>query len=253
MPSAFPSLVSRVRRARAAASLRARAGALPARAAFTLLETMLALIIIGVGILAFIDAQAAFTTSNNWSSQAGTAMLLANEIREMTRRLPRHDPVTGLWIDAANGNALRGWGRETGEVLPADIDDIDDLDGISFGATGIMGGPVDAFGDVVPAVGLDGTIITTGSPGTMTPRQIIRSGIARTLEGWTQRVTVDKVDPYNFSTVRADNYARASSAQLPAIPVDSFPLKVTVIVEHQGVNDAGPREITRVSWVVPPQ
>ena len=57
---------------------------------FTLLETMLALVIIGVGVLAFVDAQTSFIRSNNWSSQAATGMLLANEIRELTRTLPRH-------------------------------------------------------------------------------------------------------------------------------------------------------------------
>src|SRR5438105_7251029 len=100
-----------------------------APAGFTLLETMMALVIIGVGVLAFVDAQASFTKSNNWSSQAATGMLLANEVREFSRRLPRHDPVTGL-ILTGNGASVvvQGWGRDAGEVTVDDIDDLDDLD-----------------------------------------------------------------------------------------------------------------------------
>ncbi len=222
-----------------------RPGVVPARAArrgtraFTLLETMMALVIIGVGILAFIDAHAAFNRTNSWSSNAGTGMLLANEIREMVRRLPRHDPVTGLYIEGSGGSAvLRGWGRETGEVTPRDIDDIDDLDGLVFGVGGTFPGPIDAFGNVVPAIDADGNIVPDGHGGN------------QSLEGWVQRVTVEKVDPYNFNTVRNHDYVQAASAQLPAIPVDGFPLRVTVAVTYQSLSDAAPREMARVQWVV---
>ena len=63
------------------------------RRGFTLIETALATVIIGVGVLALVDSQAAFLASNAWSTQTATANYLANEIREMTRRLPKHDPV----------------------------------------------------------------------------------------------------------------------------------------------------------------
>lgn len=222
-----------------AARLRLAAGA-PRRGGFTILETMMALVIIGIGVLAFVDAHSAFMQSNNWSSTAGTGMLLANEIREMTRRLPRHDPVTSIFLDGSGGGSpvLRGWGRETGEVTSKDIDDIDDLDGVTFGLGGTLGGPIDAFGEVIPAVDNDGNIVMSG-------------GAQVSLEGWTQRVLVQKVDPYNFNLVRAQSYAQAATGELPAIAVDQFPLKVTVIVEHQSVNDVTPQEVTRVWWIVP--
>src|SRR5205085_2463013 len=68
---------------------------------FTLIETALATVIIGVGVLALLEAQQAFMKSNDWSTQAATATYLANEIREMTRKLPRHDPVTGLTLQTS--------------------------------------------------------------------------------------------------------------------------------------------------------
>src|SRR6185295_16253978 len=156
---------------------------------FTLLETMMALIVIGVGVLAFVDAQTSFVRSNSWSSQASTAMLLGNEIREMVRRLPRHDPVTGLYFDATG--AVAGWGREPGEVTAQDIDDIDDLDGIRFGNGGQMPGPIDATGAVIPAIAMDGTIL------------VDTNGSNLPLQGWSQRVIVEKVDLYNFNIVRS--------------------------------------------------
>jgi prepilin-type N-terminal cleavage/methylation domain-containing protein len=222
------------RRAQALASAAGRAG-------FTLLESMMALVIIGVGILAYVDAQSAFTQTNTWSTHAGTGMLLANEIREMVRRLPRHDPVTGLYLEGSGaGAALRGWGLENGEIVASDIDDIDDLDGCIFGLAGTFPGPIDAFGNMIPAVDDQGNIIND-------------NGEVRSLEGWTQRVTVAKVDPYNFNTLRADNYEQVASSQLPAIPVSGFPLKVTVLVQYQSLTDVSPQDVTQVTWVVPAQ
>ncbi|MHC5009129.1 MAG: type IV pilus modification PilV family protein [Planctomycetota bacterium] len=65
------------------------------RAGFTLIETALATIIVGVGVLAMVSAQAAFHKKNAWSTNASIAMALGNEIREMTWNLPQRDPVTG--------------------------------------------------------------------------------------------------------------------------------------------------------------
>lgn len=230
----------RTRHARtSAAALRARSGAAPARG-FTLLESLMALVIIGVGILAFVDAQSAFTQSNNWSSQAATGMLLANEIREMSRRFVRHDPVTGLYVTGSGAGAtLNGWGREPGEVTPQDLDDLDDLDDVTFGSGGTFAGPVDAFGDVIPATDLSGVVLTSG-------------GVVVPMQGWKQTVTVEKVDPYNFAQVRADGYSQTATAQLPAMAVDGFPLRVTVVVQYTAPGATQPLEVTRVTWICPP-
>src|SRR5205085_1701817 len=66
-----------------------------ARRGFTLIETALATIIVGVGVIALVEAQQAFHVQNSWSSNASIATRLGNEIREMTLNLPQHDPVTG--------------------------------------------------------------------------------------------------------------------------------------------------------------
>jgi len=210
------------------------------RSGFTLLETAMALVIIGVGVLAFVDAQNAFIKNNAWSSQAATATLLANEIRELSRRLPRHDPVTGLFMQGSGAGAtLQGWGRETGETVPEDIDDVDDLDATRFGAGGDFAGPINSFGELVRAVDLSGNPLTDGD------------GMPVPLPGWTQTVFVDKVDPFNFTTVRDDDYSEAAAGAFPGRTVDQYPLRVTVVVEYQGPNDTTAREMTRMVWVVP--
>ena len=83
-----------------------------ARRGFTLIETALATIIVGVGVVAIVSAQQAFHIKNNWSTHASTATLLGNEIREMTLNLPRHDPVTGEAY----------WGSEPNETWVGDFD-----------------------------------------------------------------------------------------------------------------------------------
>ena len=86
---------------------------------FTLIETALATVIVGVGVLSIVAAQQAFHKQNAWSTNASTATRLGNEIREMTFRLPRHDPVTGLILP---------WGPEDNELWVGDFDDLDDFD-----------------------------------------------------------------------------------------------------------------------------
>jgi len=220
---------------RSTTGLAARAGR-----GFTLIETSLALVIIGVGVLAFIEAQNSFIKNNAWSSEAATATLLATELRELSRKIPRHDPVTGLWLEGSGGSAvLHGWGPDTGETIVDDFDDMDDFDGVRFGADGDLPGPINAFGQVVAAIDADGVAVLDGDDNPVS------------LQGWSQTVMVEKVDPFDFSTVRADKYNEAASGSFPGRTVDQYPLRVTVIVEFQGPNDVAAREVTRVVWVVP--
>lgn len=202
---------------------------------FTLIETAMALVIIGVGVVAMVDAQTAFMKSNTWSSQAATATFLANEIREMTRHLDRHDPVTGLFLDGAT---LTGWGPEIGEVTVQDYDDLDDFDGVVFGALGDFPGPINAYGDIIPQINPDGSIMNSG-------------GMVVPMVGWTQRVEVVKVSPFNTGTPLDPDHVDPPSGDFKGRGVDKFPLLITVIVEYQGPYDDAPEEVTRISWIAP--
>lgn len=204
---------------------------------FTLIETGLATVVIGVGVVALIEAHGAFMRSNQWSTHAATATLMGGEIRELTRRLPRHDPVSGLVI-AGDPPALAGWGSDGGEVGVLDFDDMDDFDAIQFGNGGQLPGPIDALGAVIPETLADGTVVVDGN------------GDPVPIAGWSQRVVVEKVLPTNLTQAVADDYEQPGGA-LPAIPVDGFPLRVSVIVEYQGPFDPASSEVNRVVWIVP--
>lgn len=208
-----------------------------ARPGFTLIETAMALVIIGVGVVAIVDAQRAFMRSNTWSSQAATATFLAGEIREFMRHRDRHDPVTGLYLD---GSDLIGWGPEVGEVSHLDYDDLDDFDGVVFGIAGDFPGPINAYGDVIPHLNPDGSIAV--HPVTNEPLP---------MQGWTQRVEVVKVSPFDTGTPLPPEHFDPPSGTFPGRSVDKFPLMITVIVEYQGPYDTEPQEITRVRWIAP--
>lgn len=204
------------------------------RRGFTLLECALAMVILGVGVMALIEAQAAFFRANEYSSQAATGSYLANEIRERMRSMPKHDPVTGLYVSSG---AAQGWGPETNELGIEDFDDCDDFDGAEFGPGARYPGPVDSVGRVIPQVTLDGTIETDNN------------GANVPMRGWRQRVVVDKVEPTDYSQVRSDEYERATGA-VP-LRADQFALRVTVVVTWQGPTDTAAREMARLTWIVP--
>jgi hypothetical protein len=134
------------------------------RGGFTLIETALATIIVGVGVLAMVAAQQAFHKKNSWSTHVTTATALGNEIRELTWNLPQHDPVTG---DA-------NWGPEDdNELWVGDFDDLDDFDG---GGGGLIfsadddNGPINARREIIP-----------------------------NMEGWSQTVRVYNVNPFDIT------------------------------------------------------
>jgi hypothetical protein len=108
-------------------------------AGFTLIEAALTTVIVGTGVLSIVAAQQAYHQKNDWAQRTGTAMLLANELREMTLPLPVFDPITGQTFT----------GPEPGENDITDYDDIDDFAGVPDG-TGAYPGltfnpPVDAL------------------------------------------------------------------------------------------------------------
>ena len=134
------------------------------RPAFTLIETALATIIVGVGVLAIVSAQQAYHIKNDWSLKTGTAQQLAKEIQERLVGLPHHDP-----------NVSNSYGLDPGETA-GNLVDYDDLDDFA--------GPVSAgYGDGLefsPPIAADGTPIPE-------------------LDQWTQRIEVVKVFPDHIS------------------------------------------------------
>lgn len=227
---------------RAARTRRAGARRATAPGGFTLIEASLATVIIGVGVLAMVDAQSSFIVSNQWSSHAASATFLANEIRELTRPLPKHDPVVGLFIEEGDEGTpiLHGWGPDGGEVTLDDFDDIDDFDGITFSfigtpdlGNGDLPGPINAFREVIPALEIDG------------------DETDQAMFGWSQAVVVRKVDPFDFSNEREPGFSEAPDGAFPGRRVDQYPLRVSVLVFYQGANDIEATLVTEVTWIVP--
>jgi len=211
-------------------------------------------VIIGVGIVAMVEAQQSFMRSNNWSSQASTAAYLANEIRERMRGLPKHDPRFLLELEESGAQGVLNWGLEDGEVVVDDFNDIDDFDGISFSYVGTPGpmngdlpGPISASRATIRrSSGLE-TVGTNIIPEINAAGEVVleSDGSVRPLQGWTQTVTVEKLDPFNTGIVVPKDH------ETPTHRVHEFPLRVTVIVDYQGPLDPVPQEMARLVWIVP--
>ena len=235
-------------------SLAARHG--PSRRGFTLLEAALATIIIGVGVLAVVEAQMSFLARNSWSTNGSTATYLANEIREMVKRLPRHDRFSGglYFVNDADPTSFQGWGPEIDENDPLDLDDLDDFDGAVFGSAAEFPdgftmssryeGPVNAFGQVIAHTLYDGsTMMLAEDPGDA-PEPVA-------LRGWTQLVEVQKVDPEDYAEPVDDN-EDVREGNVIVRRVDRYPVRVTVTVLWQEEPEDDPRVMTRMSWVAMP-
>lgn len=66
-----------------------------ARRGFTLIEAALAMVIIGIGVVALLELMAAGTMSNSVGTELTTAASLANNIHEISMVLPFNDPANG--------------------------------------------------------------------------------------------------------------------------------------------------------------
>ena len=133
---------------------------------FTLIEAALTTVIVGTGVLAMVAAQQAYHQKNDWATRTNTAMLLANELRELTLTLPMHDPISGT-------STL---GLESNESLD-DVATYDDLD------------------DFAAALGAGGL----GTGAAFTPPVNALRQTVDDLTGWTQRVDVQSVLPENIA------------------------------------------------------
>ncbi len=152
---------------------------------FTLIEAALATVIVSTGVLSILAAQQAYHRKNNWANHSGTAMLLANEIRELTYGMPMHDPITG----ASN------FGPESGETNVKLFDDLDDFAGVitnGRGAGTTFSPPINALRETIPG-----------------------------MTGWSQHVKVENVLEDNIS-VSSQNTMAIGSTNLMRITVTVF-------------------------------
>lgn len=133
------------------------------RPGFTLIESALATVIVGTGVLAIVAAEQAYHRKNQWAVLNATAMRLALELRELTLPLPMHDPLSGT----------DNMGAEDNEIDVTDFDDLDDFAGTVSNGRGaglVFDPPITAL------------------------RQAIDD-----LPGWSQLITVSNVLPGNIS------------------------------------------------------
>ncbi len=91
------------------------------KSGFSLIEVLIAILLVGLAIASLVGANSAFTQSNGAGTDLSTAEFLLEQIRELTALLPVIDPLTGTST----------FGAETGETLTT-YDDLDDFDGAVF-------------------------------------------------------------------------------------------------------------------------
>jgi prepilin-type N-terminal cleavage/methylation domain-containing protein len=87
---------------------------------FTLIEVLIAAILVGVSVAALMAANGTLTMANGAGTDQSTAEFLAEQIREMTAMLPVVEP----------GATTPAWGPE--ETSVSVYDDLDDFDGATF-------------------------------------------------------------------------------------------------------------------------
>ncbi|MFH1719425.1 MAG: prepilin-type N-terminal cleavage/methylation domain-containing protein [Planctomycetota bacterium] len=88
---------------------------------FSLIEVLIAILLVGLAVASLVAANGAFTKANGAGTDLSTAEFLIEEIRELTVLLPVIDPE----LETST------FGPEGGETL-AGYDDLDDFDNASF-------------------------------------------------------------------------------------------------------------------------
>jgi prepilin-type N-terminal cleavage/methylation domain-containing protein len=104
---------------------------------FSLIEVLIATVLIGVSIAALVGANGSFSLANATGADLSTAEFLVEQVRELTTMLPVVEPDATTWTTL---------GPESGETL-ATYDDVDDFDGFDSGA---LGAPISAQRTTLP-------------------------------------------------------------------------------------------------------
>src|SRR5579875_972361 len=80
-----------------------RAGQRSARRGLTMMETSLATLIVGLSVLAVVKLISAVTQQSFYAQKTTTALMLANNIRELMDGLPYNDPAYGTHLGPLTG------------------------------------------------------------------------------------------------------------------------------------------------------
>ena len=91
---------------------------------FSLIEVLIAIVLVGFAVASLLAANGAFTKANGAGVDLSTAEFLVEQIRELSALLPVVEPGT-----PASGVDV--FGPEAGETL-ATYDDLNDFDGANF-------------------------------------------------------------------------------------------------------------------------
>ena len=91
------------------------------RDGFTLIEVLIAILLVGLAIVSLVSANGAFTQANGAGAELSTAEFLIEQIRELSTVLEVIDPNTGMAT----------FGPEASETL-ANYNDLDDFHGAVF-------------------------------------------------------------------------------------------------------------------------
>jgi hypothetical protein len=94
---------------------------------FSLVEVLIATLLVGLSIAALMAANGSFSMANAAGADLSTAEYLIEQIRELTTMLPVADPNVETWTTL---------GPESGETTVAAYDDVDDFDGFDSATLG---------------------------------------------------------------------------------------------------------------------
>lgn len=92
---------------------------------FSLIEALIAILIVGFAMASLLAANGAFTKANGAGTDLSTAEFLGEQIRELTALLPVVEPETPE-------SGVDVFGPESDETLATDYDDLNDFDDKSF-------------------------------------------------------------------------------------------------------------------------
>jgi len=152
---------------------------------FTLVEVLIATVLIGLSIAALLAANGTLTMANGAGTDQSTAEFLAEQIRELTTMLPVVDPQTTTVTTSTP------FGPE--EASLAAYDDMDDFDGASFsppiGADRTILSAFASFGQTVTVqnvdrANFDQVVADHGSQFVRVTVRILRNGREITSASW---------------------------------------------------------------------